>query len=58
MRSNKVFKTIDEQIEIFKSKGLIINDIDNTTPIIVCFFDSFILLHSFALCLFTEPYLI
>ncbi len=35
MRSNKVFKTIDEQIEIFKSKGLIINDIDNTRNILL-----------------------
>ena len=26
---NKIFKTLDEQIEILKSKGLVINDVFN-----------------------------
>ena len=32
--SKKTFKTLDEQIEILKSKGLIINDIDKTKEIL------------------------
>ena len=27
---NKIFKTLDEQIEILEEKGLIIDDVDNT----------------------------
>ena len=33
--SAKVFKTIDEQVEILKQKGLVINDIDGTKDILL-----------------------
>lgn len=33
--ANKVFKTLDEQIEILKNKGLIINDIEKTKEILL-----------------------
>ena len=32
--ANKIFKSIDEQIEILKSKGLVINDLDKTKDIL------------------------
>lgn len=32
--ANKIFKSIDEQIEILKSKGLVINDIDKTKDLL------------------------
>ena len=32
--ANKIFKSIDEQIEIMKSKGLVINDLDKTKDIL------------------------
>ena len=32
--ANKIFKNIDEQIEILKSKGLVINDLDKTKDIL------------------------
>ena len=32
---NKVFKNLDEQIEILESKGLIINDIDKAKTILL-----------------------
>ncbi len=35
MRSNKVFKTLDEQIEILRSKGLTINDEDKAKDILL-----------------------
>jgi abortive infection bacteriophage resistance protein len=35
MSSNKVFKTLDEQVEILKSKGLTINDIDFAKDILL-----------------------
>lgn len=35
MRSNKIFKTLDEQIEILRNKGLIISDIDRTKDILL-----------------------
>lgn len=28
MSSKKVFKSLDEQVEILKNKGLVINDVD------------------------------
>jgi len=31
---NKTFKTLDEQIEILKNKGLIINDVDKAKEIL------------------------
>ncbi len=33
--NNKVFKNLDEQIEILKDKGLIINDIENTKEVLL-----------------------
>ncbi len=33
--SNKVFKTIDEQIDILKGKGLVINDVDSAKSILL-----------------------
>lgn len=35
MSSNKVFKTLDEQVEILRSKGLIIDDIDFAKDILL-----------------------
>lgn len=35
MRSNKIFKTLDEQIEILRNKGLIISDVDRTKDILL-----------------------
>lgn len=35
MSSNKVFKTIDEQVEILKSKGLVINDVEFAKDILL-----------------------
>ena len=35
MRSNKVFKTLDEQIDILRSKGLTINDEEKTKDILL-----------------------
>ena len=35
MSSRKVFKTLDEQVEILKSKGLVIDDVDNTKEILL-----------------------
>lgn len=34
MNQNKIFKTLDEQIEILKSKGLVINDVDECKRIL------------------------
>lgn len=35
MRSNKVFKTLDEQIDILRSKGLVINDIEKAKDVLL-----------------------
>ena len=35
MSSNKVFKTLDEQVEILKSKGLVVNDVDFAKDILL-----------------------
>lgn len=35
MSSNKVFKTLDEQVEILKSKGLVINDVEFAKDILL-----------------------
>lgn len=35
MRNDKIFKTLDEQIDILKNKGLIINDIDKAKIILL-----------------------
>lgn len=35
MRNDKIFKTLDEQIEILKSKGLIINDIERAKMVLL-----------------------
>ena len=35
MSSRKVFKTLDEQVEILKSKGLVIDDVDNAKEILL-----------------------
>lgn len=35
MSSNKVFKTLDEQVEILKSKGLTVNDVDFAKDILL-----------------------
>ena len=35
MRSSKVFKTLDEQIDILRSKGLIVSDVDKTKQILL-----------------------
>lgn len=34
MRNDKIFKTLDEQIEILKSKGLIINDVERAKTVL------------------------
>ena len=33
--ANKIFKTLDEQIEILKNKGLVIDDIDYAKNVIL-----------------------
>ena len=33
--TNKIFKTLDEQIEILKSKGLVIDDVDSAKEILL-----------------------
>jgi abortive infection bacteriophage resistance protein len=35
MREKKVFKTLEEQIDIFVSKGLIISDVEKTKEILL-----------------------
>lgn len=35
MSSNKVFKTLDEQVDILRSKGLIVSDVDKTKEILL-----------------------
>lgn len=35
MGREKVFKTLEEQIDIFRSKGLIINDVEKTKEILL-----------------------
>ena len=33
--TNKIFKTLDEQIEVLKSKGLVIDDVDSAKEILL-----------------------
>lgn len=35
MRNDKIFKTLDEQVEILKSKGLIINDVEKAKMVLL-----------------------
>ena len=35
MSSNKVFKTLDEQVDILRSKGLIVSDVEKTKEILL-----------------------
>ena len=35
MKNNKEFKNLEEQIEIFKSKGLIVNNIDYAKEVLL-----------------------